>query len=292
MIQKKIKNMKVIILGSKGMLGKALQKEFSDFEIFCFDKEDLDITNENNLKEKIKEIRPEVVINATAINAVDKIEIEASFYKLAEEINGTVVGKLAEICKDLDIILVHYSSDYVFKGDNSAGYKEDVYIDPINKYGETKVLGEKLLKLTTDKFYLIRLSRLFGLAGESTMTKKSFVDIMLDLVINKNKKELDLVDDEKSCPTYAPDLAKFTRKLIEEKKPFGIYHGANSGVCTWYEFAKEIFKIKNLAVKCNPVSADKFPRPAKRPNFSELINTKVNKQRNWQEALREYLENN
>ena len=151
---------------------------------------------------------------------------------------------------------------------------------------------DKILKLTTDKFYLIRLSRLFGLAGESAMTKKSFVDIMLDLVINKNKKELDLVDDEKSCPTYAPDLAKFTKKLIEEKKPFGIYHGANSGVCTWYEFAKEIFKIKNLAVKCNPVPADKFPRPAKRPNFSELINTKVNKQRNWQEALREYLENN
>ena len=95
---------------------------------------------------------------------------------------------------------MHYSIYYVFKGNNSADYKEDVYIEPINKYGETKVLGEKLLKLTTDKFYLIRLSRLFGLAGESTMTKKSFVDIMLDLVINKNKKELDLVDDEKSLP--------------------------------------------------------------------------------------------
>lgn len=284
--------MKIIILGSKGMLGKALREEFNDFEVFCFDKEDLDITNENNLKEKIEEIRPEVVINATAINAVDNIEIESGFYKIAEEINGTVVGKLAKICKDLGIVLVHYSSDYVFKGDNPAGYNEDTYTDPINRYGETKVLGEKLLKLTTDKFYLIRLSRLFGLAGESEMAKKSFVDTMLDLVINKGKKELDLVDDEKSCPTYAPDLAKFTRMLVEKKEPFGIYHGVNSGVCTWYEFAKEIFKIKNLEVKCNPVSAGEFPRPAKRPNFSELINTKVDKQRNWQEALKEYLKNN
>lgn len=281
--------MKIVILGSKGMLGKALREEFEDSEVFAFDKEDLDITNENQLRTKIEEIRPEVIINATAINAVDNIEIDANFYKLAEEINGTVVGKLAQICKELNIILVHYSSDYVFKGDNQVGYDEESYTDPVDKYGETKALGEKLLKMTTDKFYFIRLSRLFGKAGESEMAKKSFVDIMLDLVINKGKTELDLVDDEKSCPTYSCDLAKFTKKLLLENKPFGIYHGANNGACTWYEFAKEIFQIKNLHVKCNPVSADKFPRPAKRPNFSELLNTKVEKQRNWQEALKEYL---
>ena len=278
------------------MLGEALQKEFKDSEVFAFDKEDLDITNEIEVKNKILETKPEIVINATAINAVDNIEIDANFYKLAEEINGTAVGKLAQICKDLDVILVHYSSDYVFKGDNPAGYNEESYTDPVDKYGETKVLGEKLLKMTTDKFYLIRLSRLFGPAGTSEMAKKSFVDVMLDLVINKGKTELDLVDDEKSCPTYAPDLAKFTRKLLDSRlrgndnlMPFGIYHGANNGACTWYEFAKEIFKIKNLHVNCNPVSADKFPRPAKRPHFSELLNTKIDKQRDWQEALKEYL---
>jgi dTDP-4-dehydrorhamnose reductase len=149
---------------------------------------------------------------------------------LAEEINGTAVGKLAQICKDLGIILVHYSSDYVFKGDNPAGYDEDSFTDPVDKYGETKVLGEKLLKSTTDKFYLIRLSRLFGKAGESEMAKKSFVDVMLDLVINKGKTELDLVDDEKSCPTYSYDLAKLTRHLVEKQLPFGIYHGVNSGL--------------------------------------------------------------
>lgn len=281
--------MKVIILGSKGMLGKALREEFSDSEVFCFDKEDLDIVDEKVVRNKLLEIKPEVVINATAINAVDNIESDTSLYKIAKEVNGLAVGNLAKVCKELDIILVHYSSDYVFAGDNKNGYTEDSPVQPINKYGETKALGEKMLMENTDKFYLIRLSRLFGLTGESEMAKKSFVDIMLDLVLNKNKTELDLVDDEMTCPTYAPDLAKFTKKLLLENKSFGIYHGVNNGACTWYEFAKEIFQIKDLEVKCNPVSAGKFPRPAKRPNFSELINTKIDKQRKWQEALKDYL---
>jgi len=279
----------VVILGAKGMLGQALQAEFKDSEIFAFDKEELDITDKNKIKIKLTEIKPDILINATAYNAVDKIEENSEDFKIAELVNGQAVGYLAESCKNLDITMVHYSSDYVFKGDSKSGYLEDAYNDPINKYGQSKVLGEQLLKMGTDKYYLIRLSRLFGPAGISKLAKKSFVDIMLDLVINKGKAELDLVDDEKTCPTYVKDLAKFTRELIEQKKEYGIYHGANSGACTWYQFAEEIFKLKNLQVKCNPVSADKFPRPAKRPNFSELLNTKMPAQRSWQEALADYL---
>lgn len=281
---------KILILGSKGMLGKALREEFKDSEVFALDKEDLDITNESEVRNKLLEIKPEIVINATAINAVDNIESDDNFYQLAKEVNGLAVGKLASICKDLDIVLVHYSSDHVFAGDDENGYTEDARVKPVNKYGESKALGEKELLDNTDKFYLIRLSKLFGLPGESEMTKKSFVDIMLDLVVNKEKKELDLVDDERSIPTYAPDLALLTHQLLLDEKPFGIYHGANSGTCTWYEFGQEIFKNKNLSVKLNPVPADKFPRPAARPHFSELLNTKLKKQRNWREALKEYLQ--
>lgn len=278
--------MKIIILGAKGMLGKALVEEFAnDCEIFAFDKQNLDVTDKNDIKTKLEEIKPDFVVNAAAFNAVDKIEENASDYKLAEMINGYAVGYLAEICESLNIVLAHYSSDYIFKGDNESGYTEDVFIDPINKYGETKALGENLLKSSTDKYYLIRLSRLFGPAGESVAAKKSFVDTMLDLAINKGKTVFDLVDDEKSCPTYSRDLACLTRYIVEQKLPFGIYHGANSGACTWYEFAKEIFKIKNLDIKCSPVPAVHFPRPAKRPRFSGLINTKLPKQRSWQEAL-------
>ncbi len=283
--------MKVLITGSKGMLGTALKEEFvKDSEVFAFDKNELDITNKVEIKSKLEEIMPDVVINAVGYNAVDKIEGNSADYKLAEMVNGYAVGYVAEVCGNLDIPLVHYSSDYVFKGDNPNGYDETAYTDSIDKYGETKAFGEKLLKSATQKFYLIRLSRLFGPRGESEMAKKSFVDIMLDLVAS-GRQEIDLVNDERTCSTYSKDLARLTRYILENKLPFGIYHGANSGACTWYEFAEELFKIKNITVKCNPVSADYFPRPAKRPNFSELINTKLPKQRNWQEALGEYLAN-
>lgn len=278
--------MKIVILGAKGMLGKALLEEFkTDCEVLAFDKQNLDVTNKNNVKIKFEEIKPDFVINATAYNSVDKIEENVADYNLAGQVNGYAVGDLAQICQSLNIVLVHYSTDYVFKGDNPSGYAEDVFIDPINKYGETKALGENLLKSNTDRYYLIRLSRLFGPIGESQTSKRSFVDVMLDLALNKGKKEFDLVDDEKSCPTYSKDLAQLTGYILENKLPFGIYHCANNGACTWYEFAKEIFKIKKLEVQCNPVPAAHFPRPAKRPRFSELINTKLPKQKSWQESL-------
>jgi len=282
--------MKVLILGAKGMLGKALVTEFSlGYEVIAWDKEDLDITNSNETRFKIGEVKPDLVINAIAYNAVDAIEQNSHDFELAMEINGRAVGSLAKICKEFNVPLVHYSSDYVFNGENHSGYREDSFISPISKYGVSKALGENLLKAEIDQYYLIRLSRLFGPMGDSAMAKKSFVDLMIDLVVNKNKQEIDLVDEEKSCSTYSIDLAKFTRALWEKKEPFGIYHGANSSACTWYEFGQEIFKIKNLDVKVNPVSSSAFPRPAKRPSFSELINTKLPKQRSWQEALREYL---
>lgn len=281
--------MKVLILGSKGMLGKVLQNEFrTDNIVVAWDSNHLDITNKQEVKNRLEDEQPNVVINAAAYNAVDKIEENSIDYKIAEVVNGYAVGYLAEATKNLNIPLIHFSSDYVFKGDNKFGYNETANIDAVNKYGETKAFGEKLLKSATDKYYLVRLSRLFGPTGESEMAKKSFVDIMLDLVAS-GRNEIDLVDDEKTCPTYSKDLVKLICYIIENQLPFGIYHGANTGACTWYEFAKEIFKIKNLNVKCNPVPASKFPRPAKRPNYSELLNTKLPKQRSWQEALEEYL---
>lgn len=282
--------MKILILGYKGMLGQALVEEFKkDYEIITWDKEDLDICDFELVKNKISEISPEIIINTTAINAVDKIEESEDFFELAKKVNGEAVGNLAEICNEKKIILVHYSSDYVFYGDNKNAYKEDAKINPINKYGETKALGEKLLQEKTDKFYLIRLSKLFGKPAIAEGAKKSFIDMMIWLATEGEKDHLDLVDEENSSPTYAPDLAKFTRKILEEKKEFGIYHGTNTGVCSWYELALETFKIKNIKIDTTAVSGDKFPRPAKRPVYSELLNTKMPKQRSWQEALREYL---
>ncbi len=273
------------------MLGQELVREFSaqNFEVVGWDKEDLDITDFSATREKIKNVMPDILINAVAYNMVDKIEEDSNIFELAKNINGEAVGNLTRICKENNITFVHYSSDYVFKGDSRDGYKEDDKLDPINKYGETKAVGENQLLNIGGKFYIIRLSKLFGKPAASVGAKKSFVDTMIWLATEGGKTHLDLVDEEVGCITYAPDLAKLTRSIIADQKPFGIYHGSNSGVCSWYEWAKEIFKIKNINIDTTPVSGEKFPRPAKRPMYSELLNTKLPKQRSWEEALKEYL---
>ncbi len=283
--------MKVLVIGHQGMLGQELLKVFESngHEVTGCDRAELDITDTEALSNKLQELKPEVVVNATAINAVDKMEDTPEVYELAKKVNGLAVGELARLCKEQGIVLVHYSSDYVFKGDDQNGYTEDAEHNPVNKYGETKALGEKLLLENTDKYYLIRLSKLFGKPAVSEGAKKSFVDMMLWLVTEGGKTHLDLVDDEKSSPTYAPDLANLTYRLVADNLPYGIYHAANSGACTWNELALETFRLKGLVVDTTPVPGDKFPRPAKRPMYSELVNTKLPRQRTWQEALKEYL---
>lgn len=282
---------KVLILGAKGMLGQELIKEFfaHNYEVTGWDKEELDVTDYIVAATKISDLHPDIVINAVALNAVDKIEEDEVVFKLANKINSEAVGNLAGICKEIGSTLIHYSSDYVFKGDKAQGYKEDDQTDPVNKYGETKANAEKQILEIDGKFYIIRLSKLFGKPAASEGAKKSFVDTMIWLATEGGKTHLDLVDEEVGCVTYAPDLAQLTRSIIEEERPFGIYHGANSGVCSWYEWAKEIFKIKQINIEIAPVSGDKFPRPAKRPMYSELLNTKLPAQRDWKEALNEYL---
>lgn len=278
-----------MILGSHGMLGRELTQVFSDCDTTALAQADLDITDPAALQKKIIQVAPDLIINAAAVNAVDKIEESSEMLELAKKINGEAVGNLAALCREHNIILVHFSSDYVFAGDDKNGYDETAITNPINKYGITKALGEKLLLQAGAKFYLIRLSKLFGRPAVSVGAKKSFVDTMLWLATDEKKVHFDLVDYETSSPTYAPDLAKLTRSIVDAGRPFGIYHGANSGACSWYGFAKNIFALKNIPVEVTSVPPEKFPRPAKRPEWSELINTKLPPQRSWQEALKEYL---
>ncbi len=282
---------KVLILGAQGMLGQALVSEFSahKYEVVGWDKEELDITDFIVTASKISDLHPDIVINAVAYNAVDKIEEDEIVFELAKKINSEAVGNLAGICREMNAVFVHYSSDYVFKGDNKKGYKEDDETDPVNKYGETKEIAEKEILNIGGKFYIIRLSKLFGKAAVSEVAKKSFVDTMIWLATEGGKTHLDIVDEENGCITYAPDLARITRSIIEDERPFGIFHGSNSGVCSWYRWAKEIFRIKKIFIDITPVSSDKFPRPAKRPMYSELLNTKLPTQRDWKIVLNEYL---
>jgi dTDP-4-dehydrorhamnose reductase len=281
--------MKVLIIGSRGTLGQELVKAFNDNknEVVAWDKNECDITDKKEIQGKIFSLHPELLINAVAYNDVDGAEKEP---EKANLINGSAVGFLAEIAEKLGILMVHYSSDYVFRGDKIEGYNEEDTPDPQSVYAKSKFLGERELRNNCSKFYLIRLSRLFGKIGSGDGVKKSFVDKMIEL--SSDKKELKVIDEELSSPTYAPDLAKLTLYTIKKQFPFGIYHEANSGACTWYGFAQEIFQILGKSdIILKPVKAEDFPRPAARPRYSILLNTKLPKQRPWQEALKEYLLN-
>lgn len=279
---------KVLILGAQGTLGQVLVSEFSNvgYDVTAWDRGDLDITTPE-ASEKITELNPQFIINATGYNAVDKAETSKDEKDLAFILNAEVPGKLAEVAKNLDAIFVNFSTDYVFKGDKKEGYTEMDIPAPISVYGESKHEGEKMVAEKGKKYYIIRLSRLFGNKGISEASKRTFVDIMLTEI---DKPELMVKDEEVSSPTYAPDLARFIRELIESGLPWGIYHGANSGSCTWYSWAEEIFKLKGKGPKLIRGTAKDYTNPAAHPAYSILLNTKRPKQRTWQEALKEFLE--
>jgi len=275
---------RVIIIGAKGTLGSALARAFAETHPILWDIEDLDITDEKETIKKISDVCPDVVINAAGYTDVDGAEKNE---ELAMNINGHATGTIARAAKLVGAVMVHFGTDYIFDGTKKEGYAETDKPDPASVYGRSKLLGENEALKENDKTYIIRLSRLFGSAQRGERSKKSFVDLMLALA--EKNKELSVVDEEVSSPTYAPDLADRTREIILSKMPFGVYHCSNAGSCTWYEFAKEIFLIKGVAVELNRVSGDHFKREAKRPAYSVLLSTKLSPMRPWQDALKEYL---
>lgn len=306
---------KILILGAKGMLGYDLAGVFKDNNPVLWDKEDLDITNKDQVRAKFQELKPDVVINAAAYTAVDDCE---SNKDLAIQVNGIAAGFLAQACKSIDALLAHYSTDYVFDGNNPQGYQEDGLITgiPSNIYGKSKLLGEQFIKEMAGglcagcdhgcamqsspdeeehekslRYYIIRTSWLYGKNGPN------FVDKMISLANERGM--IKVVNDQFGNPTYTADLARRTKELLEGNYEFGVYHVTNKternkGI-SWFDFASEIVAMgkKDGLVQSNativPCSSEEFPRPAKRPTYSILVNTKLPSMRNWNSALQEYL---
>ncbi|KKQ45581.1 MAG: dTDP-4-dehydrorhamnose reductase [Candidatus Moranbacteria bacterium GW2011_GWC2_37_8] len=306
---------KVLIIGANGMLGQELANIFksdSEYKVTAWDFNKIDITDETQVKEKISKLNPEIIINSAAYNAVDLCEKDKAEFAKAKMLNGKAPGYLAKIAKKLDATFVHYSTDYVFSGMPEIpepagcagscsscslhegfvpqlGFDENAIPEPVQNYGKTKLMGEDAVQRNGEKYYIIRLSKLFGKPAKSKTAKKSFFDVMLE--VGKKNKEVKVVDEETSCFTYAPDLAKKTKEIIESEKPYGIFHVSNADACTWYEAVVELYKMTKIKTKVIPVSSDEFPRPAARPYVSSLINTKLNPLRSYKLALREYLKN-
>ena len=278
--------MKILITGAKGMLAKDVIARFKDKnELICTDADELDITNQELVLEKVKSIKPEYIINCAAYTAVDKAE-DPENYELVRKINSDGPKNLSIAAKSVGAILVHISTDYVFSGDLdvSKSYVETDEVGPLTVYGKTKLEGEEQIKQNTDKYYIFRTAWLYG-------DGNNFVRTMIKL--GKEKEEVNVVADQHGSPTFAGDLANIIFEAIEKKIPYGIYHATNEGFTTWYEFTKKIYEFSSINTKVNPVTSEEFVRPAKRPTNSKLDKTKLKKEGiiipTWEEGLRKYL---
>jgi len=261
--------MKIVLLGKGGMLGKAFMRVFADsldMEVHAFGHSELDILDFPAVSDVINEILPDFVINCVAYTDVDGCEDD---FDSAKAINADAVSNLAKACNDANSILIHFSTDYVFDGTNVDGYGEDDFPSPINKYGESKLLGEVAVAKSDAKYYIVRTSWLFsGDAGD-------FISTMLEL--SSKTDTVSVVNDQIGAPTFAGDLASevFRLFLSPTPPPFGIYHITGPQIMSWYDFAKLIFKVANVDIEVKPVSSEQFFRSAKRPNNSVLLNTKL-----------------
>ncbi|MFA6475513.1 MAG: dTDP-4-dehydrorhamnose reductase [Patescibacteria group bacterium] len=272
------KNTTIVLFGGNGMLGRALQVALTGYHLISLKHYDVDITNKTKVLEKISEIKPDIIINAAAYTKVDDCETNQ---EIAMLVNGRAPEFIAQAARAANASLVHYSTDYVFSGTKPTGYSETDQPDkPVNVYGASKLAGERAVQ-QWEKSYIIRTAWLYGQHGPN------FVDTMLKLA--DSKPELTVVNDQHGSPTYVVDLAEATLELLESNQAFGIYHRTNNGTCTWYEFAQEIFKQTKRTIMVKPCASEAFPRPAHRPNYSILLNTKLPALRSWQDALADYL---
>lgn len=276
---------RILILGAQGMLGHDLAKVFTEYEPFLWDKEELDITDEAMVFEKINSLKPTIIINAAAYTNVDGAEIEP---ELAFAINSQSIAYLTKVCKFIGAKLVHISTEYVFSGDNPSGYNEDDKTGPINIYGKSKVEGENILFSSGVEYYLVRTSWLYGKALQKGKPRgKNFIDTILEKV--ELGEEIKVVNDQLGHPTYTFDLSQGIKTLLWENYPTGIYHLVNEGVTSWFDLAKYALQLRALDAKIKPCLSSDFASVAKRPKYSILNNNKFPKLRSWQLAIDEYL---
>lgn len=275
---------KVLVTGAGGMLGSMVMNILSEqFTVVGMRHSEMDIADPVMVKKVIGEERPNAVINCAAYAKVDDCE---THHRLAFSVNADGPRNLADACLDHGAKLVHVSTDYIFDGDKHEPYVESDKPNPLNIYGRSKLEGEGNVRRGLESHLIVRTSWLYGENGAN------FVQTILRLAAERD--ELRVVNDQRGCPTYTKDLALAIKALLEHRAT-GTYHVANSGACTWYEFACEILRLKGVVKTVIPITTEEFPRPAKRPACSVLATGKFaaltgSAPRAWQEALRQFLE--
>lgn len=278
--------MKILVTGYKGQLGYDVVNEATSrgIEAIGVDIDEMDITNQEQVNTVIKSGNYDAVVHCAAWTAVDKAE-EPELFETVKKVNATGTKYIADVCEELDIPLMYFSTDYVFDGEGTTPWNEYDERHPLNVYGLTKAQGEEFVE-KLKKHFIIRIAWVFGKNGNN------FIKTMLRL--GKERGAVSVVNDQVGNPTYTYDLAKLVVDMIQTDK-YGKYHATNSGdFISWYDFACEIFKQAGIDVKVTAVDSDQFPAKAKRPKNSRMNQTELDKNGfdrlpEWQDALGRYL---
>jgi len=276
---------RILVLGGSGMLGSAVIPELraAGMEILAPLETELDITDFPGVSECVKQFQPRAIVNCAGFTKVDECETRR---ELCFKVNGEAPGNLARAAQMTGTLLLHISSDYIFKGDKDDEYLEIDAPGPLNFYGKSKLFGEEQVRKETERYCIIRTSWLFGPGGENFVTK-------LLKKAGQGVQQLKVVADERGRPTFTRDLARVIRFALE-KELTGIYHVCNQGAVSWLEYAREIFAIRGEGPELVPVTAEQYGLPAKRPKNSTLATGKIEKTlgfsiRHHREALAEYM---
>jgi dTDP-4-dehydrorhamnose reductase len=273
----------IVVFGASGQLGQCLKKvaETKGITTIYFPPEtEADILNRDALKKIFDTYKPGWCINCAAYTAVDKAEDDV---ETARKINKTGVENISAFCVEYGSILIHTSTDFVFKGDKAVPLIEDDITAPVNIYGLTKLEGEQAVVKSLEKYYILRTSWLYSEYGNN------FVKTMLKL--GAERDELKIVADQVGTPSYAMDLADCILQIIFSKRTaYGTYHYSNEGVASWYDFAKAIFDIAGTNVKTLPIRTSEYPTRAVRPAYSVMDKTKIKQTFNieipyWRDSL-------
>ena len=274
----------VLVTGVKGQLGHDVMDELAlrGIEGFGVDVEEMDITDRTACETVISQEKPDAVIHCAAYTAVDAAEDNL---ELCRKINAEGTRNIARVCKAMDIKMMYISTDYVFNGGGERPWEPDDHREPLNVYGLTKYEGEIAVEQNVQKYFIVRIAWVFGVNG------KNFIKTMLRL--GKEKGAVSVVNDQIGSPTYTYDLARLLVDMIETDK-YGRYHATNEGLCSWCDFAREIFKQANMNVEVIPVTSAEYPAKAKRPMNSRMSKDKLEENGferlpSWQDALERYL---
>ncbi|HEU4471144.1 MAG TPA: dTDP-4-dehydrorhamnose reductase [Flavisolibacter sp.] len=276
-------NRTIIVTGSNGQLGSELRDlavAYPGYNFAFFDRQEMPINSEAVVRNQFEKLKPSFLLNCAAYTAVDQAESDR---EAANDINGMAVGMLAALCREFGTRFLHVSTDYVFNGLTNKPLTETDAVDPVNAYGASKLLGEKLALEQNPDSIIIRTSWVYSSYG------KNFVKTMMRLM--RERESINVVSDQFGSPTYAADLAALIMVIVEapEWQP-GIYHFSNEGIISWFDFALAIRELTGASCQVNPIATEQYPTPARRPAYSVMDKTKISQAygitpTNWKQSL-------